>query len=180
MKITTALLFAFLAFGCSTEDPGKTSGGKEDSLTGCGDGSLLVCEIFPADCPQGLVHEVVGGCFGECVDPDTCEPPQSNVLCDEALTNGFSMPSKAYQISLEVLDFDDLTLRPEIAEAAVLEVASGVGCAADDVAAESVSCQDLDEDASWSTACFVQTPAGFFFVTADFFDFATVTFNVMD
>lgn len=42
----------------------------------CGDGSALICDIDgdPA-CPAGLVREIIGGCYGACVDPQTCQSP---------------------------------------------------------------------------------------------------------
>jgi hypothetical protein len=40
----------------------------------CGDGTDLICEIEVEPCASNLVREVVGGCFGECVDPTTCLP----------------------------------------------------------------------------------------------------------
>ena len=47
----------------------------ESILDRCSDGSPAICEIVPPQCPAGTILEVVGGCFGQCVDPLTCEPP---------------------------------------------------------------------------------------------------------
>jgi hypothetical protein len=41
----------------------------------CGDGSNALCLMVPEPCEDGLVHEIVNGCFGECVSPLTCLPP---------------------------------------------------------------------------------------------------------
>jgi len=41
----------------------------------CGDGGALVCDAEPSPCAvPGEVREVVGGCYGNCVDPETCRP----------------------------------------------------------------------------------------------------------
>lgn len=41
----------------------------------CGDGSNALCLMVPEPCEDGLVHEIVNGCYGECVSPLTCLPP---------------------------------------------------------------------------------------------------------
>lgn len=42
----------------------------------CGDGTTLNCEIDGDPvCPAGLVREIVGECYGDCVDPQTCQSP---------------------------------------------------------------------------------------------------------
>ncbi len=41
----------------------------------CSDGTQIVCDAVAGPCPTGLIRETVGGCFGECVDPVTCESP---------------------------------------------------------------------------------------------------------
>jgi len=42
---------------------------------GCGDDSQVFCAALPEPCPEGLIREARGGCWGECVDPVTCEAP---------------------------------------------------------------------------------------------------------
>jgi hypothetical protein len=52
----------------------------------CTDGSFPICEIVPPQCPEGTVLSVQDGCFGPCVDPETCEPPQTEMTCEELET----------------------------------------------------------------------------------------------
>ncbi len=61
----------------------------------CGDGSQLICLALPAPCPEGEVREIVGGCYGECVDPATCETGSTNTCDYEGVTYqvGESFPS---------------------------------------------------------------------------------------
>jgi hypothetical protein len=42
--------------------------------TVCGDGSQLRCRRAYVPCPDGQVREIVDGCYGACVDRQTCEP----------------------------------------------------------------------------------------------------------
>lgn len=43
----------------------------------CTDGGPVLCDSLPPECPEGLVVEVVNGCWGACVDPATCEAPDA-------------------------------------------------------------------------------------------------------
>lgn len=54
-----------------------------DSPTTCGDGTQATCEQVPPNCPSGLVLEVVNNCYGECVDPNTCKPPETDKRCGD-------------------------------------------------------------------------------------------------
>lgn len=184
--VPLAAALAILPACASEDDPSQRgSGGKADSFdAACGDGSFPVCEIVVPDCPEGQVWEIIDGCFERCVDADTCLPPDAT--CDQLLTDDFSAPSRTFQIWMEDVeeldDLDDTTLSSDTAEILVTAVAERAGCDPDDaiLAVDESSCQELSNGAPWSTACYVATTAGFFFVTADFFDFATVTFNVWD
>ncbi|GEM_PF-2231368 len=40
----------------------------------CGDGSQLTCKRAEPVCPAGQVAEIVNGCYGKCVDENTCDP----------------------------------------------------------------------------------------------------------
>jgi hypothetical protein len=47
----------------------------ESRCTVCGDGSALSCDQAPAPCPEpGQVREVRAGCYGRCVERDSCRP----------------------------------------------------------------------------------------------------------
>jgi hypothetical protein len=41
----------------------------------CGDGSPLRCRIAQRPCPDGQLREIVNGCYGACVDSQTCRVP---------------------------------------------------------------------------------------------------------
>jgi len=51
--------------GCPTPPPNE--------CTVCGDGSELRCRRAQPPCDDGLVPEIINGCFGQCVDRYTCE-----------------------------------------------------------------------------------------------------------
>lgn len=55
------------AIGCPPPPP--------NLCTVCGDGSELRCKRAYPDCPDGLVPEIVNGCYGECVDRYSCSAP---------------------------------------------------------------------------------------------------------
>lgn len=68
------MALATLGAACGgVEDDSASDRADEDGA--CGDGSVALCEIVPPKCPAGTIVEIVDGCFGECVDPETCEPP---------------------------------------------------------------------------------------------------------
>jgi hypothetical protein len=52
------------AIGCPPPPPNR--------CTVCGDGSALRCRIALLPCPDGQVREIVNGCYGACVDRNTC------------------------------------------------------------------------------------------------------------
>lgn len=78
-------IVGLLMLGCAAEAEreDRQDRGKADSVGECGDGTQLVCEILPFDCPDGEVHEIIDGCFGECVDRSTCEPPVEQKDCGD-------------------------------------------------------------------------------------------------
>lgn len=41
----------------------------------CSDGLEIICDAVAGPCPTGLIRETTDGCFGECVDPVSCESP---------------------------------------------------------------------------------------------------------
>lgn len=41
----------------------------------CSDGGDVLCDMLPPDCANGTVVAVQNGCY-QCVDPDTCAPPE--------------------------------------------------------------------------------------------------------
>lgn len=49
-----------------------------NQCTTCGDGTELRCKRAELPCPEGQVREIVQGCYGECVDRHTCEPPDAD------------------------------------------------------------------------------------------------------
>ena len=80
----------YCPFWCHVDDPDCCEPARcEQELHGeCGDGSLAICEIVVAPCPDGLVREVENGCFGECVDPVSCLPPPTEVCGDVVCAPG--------------------------------------------------------------------------------------------
>lgn len=66
----------------------------------CGDGTLPMCMVIEPECPDGLVREVVDSCWGECVDPETCEPaPDPRPRLTEAEVEVFPQMSSGGFIS---------------------------------------------------------------------------------
>jgi hypothetical protein len=65
-----------------------TDAGDDDDgpFSECTDGSFPICEIVPPECPEGTVLSVQNGCFGPCVDPETCEPPVAEMTCEDIET----------------------------------------------------------------------------------------------
>ena len=63
---------------CSTVEDGMCPQHCDDSdpdcaqLDPCQDGPLT-CMNPPPDCPLDTIPEIVDGCYGDCVDADTCE-----------------------------------------------------------------------------------------------------------
>ncbi len=49
-----------------------SKGECETDLPQCGDGSQLTCRRAEPNCPSGQVAEVINGCYGSCVDANTC------------------------------------------------------------------------------------------------------------
>ena len=66
---------------------------------GCGDGSILTCKRLQPECPQGQVSEIINGCYGECVDPDTCNPVpaacggRGGAMCADGEFCNFDIPA---------------------------------------------------------------------------------------
>lgn len=49
----------------------------------CGDGSAVTCDMEVTACAEGQVRRVVAGCYEECVDATTCEPPEDGTKIDK-------------------------------------------------------------------------------------------------
>lgn len=73
MKTLSRSLIATLTLTGASLAAAHVSPGPTPSAR-CGDGTIALCEVMPAECPEGQVREVVRGCFGACVDALTCEP----------------------------------------------------------------------------------------------------------
>ena len=67
---------------CADRDPDCKINLKDT----CGDGSMLACKAPPPTCQDGLVPEIVDGCYGRCVDPDTCVQPKPSSHTNVTMT----------------------------------------------------------------------------------------------
>ncbi len=59
---------------CVFDCDGSDACGSRCIPLGCDDGSDVLCDALPPECPEGLIVAARGGCWA-CVDPQSCEEP---------------------------------------------------------------------------------------------------------